>query len=38
MTQFRVYAYSWIRHKDMEIARFDTIEEAVQFTHDVWKK
>jgi hypothetical protein len=38
MTVFSVYAYSAALRKDIEIARFDTVEEAAQLVQDVWGK
>ena len=36
MTRWSVYTQHATTRHDIEIARFTTVEEAAQFTHDVW--
>ncbi|CAB5216895.1 hypothetical protein UFOVP199_4 [uncultured Caudovirales phage] len=36
MTRWSVYARHTTTLSDIEIARFNTVEEAAQFTTDVW--
>lgn len=36
MTRTSVFALHHITNRELEIARFNTVEEAAQFTDDVW--